>query len=107
MTTHDAINCNLQAAIDSVAALPEGGEVRLRPGNTIPYGRPDSEYDLRGPDINIIHNPFPASITGIPGHKVENVTLANIDIAYPGRGTKGMGYIGAYRYKDIPEQTNA
>lgn len=82
-------------------------EVKLRQGSTIPFGRPDSEYDLRGPDINIIHNPFPASITGIPGHKVENVTLANIDIAYPGRGTKGMGYIGAYRYKDIPEQTNA
>ena len=74
---------------------------------TIPFGRPDSEYDLRGPDINVIHNPFPASITGIPEHKVENVTLTNIDVVYPGRGTKGMGYIGAYRYKDIPEQINA
>lgn len=69
----------------------------------IPFGRPDSEYDLRGPDINVIHNPFPSSITGIPEARIENVTLENIDITYPGRGTKGMGYIGKYRLKDVPE----
>ena len=69
----------------------------------IPFGRPDIEYDLRGPDINVIHNPFPSSITGIPEAHVENVTLENIDISYPGRGTKGMGYIGSYRYRDVPE----
>ena len=70
----------------------------------VPFGRPDSDYDLRGPDINTIHNPFPASITGIPGHRVENVKLSNIDVSYPGRGTKGMAYIGAYRYNDVPEE---
>lgn len=69
----------------------------------IPFGRPDENYDIRGPEISTIHNPFPASITGIPGHRVENVTLSNIDVSYPGRGTKGMAYIGAYRYKDVPE----
>lgn len=69
----------------------------------IPFGRPDSDYDLRGPDINVIHNPFPSSITGIPDASIENVTLENIDITYPGRGTKGMGYIGKYRLKDVPE----
>ncbi len=69
----------------------------------IPFGRPDSDYDLRGPDINVIHNPFPSSITGIPEARIENVTLENIDITYPGRGTKGMGYIGKYRLNDVPE----
>ncbi len=69
----------------------------------IPFGRPDSDYDLRGPDINVIHNPFPSSITGIPDARIQNVTLENIDITYPGRGTKGMGYIGKYRLKDVPE----
>ena len=29
----------------------------------VPFGRPDAEYDIRGPEINTIHNPFPASIT--------------------------------------------
>lgn len=71
----------------------------------IPFGRPDSDYDLRGPDINVIHNPFPSSITGIPEARIQNVTLENIDITYPGRGTKGMGYIGKYRLKDVPEAT--
>lgn len=70
----------------------------------IPFGRPDGDYDLRGPDINIIHNPFPNSITGIPGHKIENVKLENITVSHPGRGTKGMAYIGKYRIKDVPEE---
>lgn len=73
----------------------------------IPFGRPDADYDIRGPEINTIHNPFPASITGIPGSRVENITLSNIEVRYPGRGTKGMGYIGAYRYKDVPEMIDA
>lgn len=71
----------------------------------VPFGRPDADYDLRGPDTNVIHNPFPSSITGIPNAKVKNITLENIEMIYPGRGTKGMAYIGKYRYKDIPEMT--
>lgn len=39
----------------------------------------------------------------IPEAHIENVTLENIDISYPGRGTKGMGYIGRYRYSSVPE----
>lgn len=73
----------------------------------IPFGRPDIDYDLRGPDINTIHNPFPNSITGIPGHRIENVRLKNISITHPGRGTKGMAYIGKYRIKDVPEEVSS
>lgn len=73
----------------------------------IPFGRPDIDYDLRGPDINTIHNPFPNSITGIPEARIENVTLENIDITHPGRGTKGMGYVGSYRTATIPELRDA
>lgn len=108
--------------IDGVKAVNTGNAVFMRLGHRkgekpgsfrnvtvrnlsceIPFGRPDSDYDLRGPDINVIHNPFPSSITGIPEARIENVTLENIDITYPGRGTKGMGYIGKYRLKDVPE----
>lgn len=73
----------------------------------IPFGRPDNDYDLRGPDINTIHNPFPASITGIPEYRVKNIKLRNINVSYPGRGTKGMAYIGAYRYNDVPEMIDS
>lgn len=74
---------------------------------TVPFGRPDEAYDLRGPDINVIHNPFPASITGIPQAHISGVTLENIHITYPGRGTKGMAYIAPYRYGDVPEAVSA
>ncbi|MCD0468789.1 glycoside hydrolase family 28 protein [Flavobacterium sp. JAS] len=69
----------------------------------IPFGRPDIDYDLRGPEVDYFHNPFPASIAGIPGHSIENVTLENIEITYPGRASKGMAYLPLSRLKDILE----
>ena len=50
----------------------------------VPFGRPDINYDLRGPAVTFFHNPFPSSISGIPGHDIENVKLENIEIVYPG-----------------------
>ena len=72
----------------------------------IPFGRPDIDYDLRGPALPFFHNPFPASISGIPGHDVENVTLENIEIVYPGRASKGMAYISLSRLADVPENVD-
>lgn len=69
----------------------------------IPFGRPDIEYDLRGPEVDYFHNPFPASIAGIPGYSIENVTLENIEITYPGRASKGMAYLPLWRLKDVLE----
>ncbi len=71
---------------------------------TVPFGRPDIKYDIRGPALPFFHNTFPASITGIPGHDIENVTLSNIEITYPGRGTKGMAYIPLSRLEQVPEK---
>ncbi len=70
----------------------------------IPFGRPDIDYDLRGPALSFFHNPFPASITGIPGHEVENVFMENIEISYPGRASKGMAYIPVTRLDQVPEK---
>ena len=70
----------------------------------VPFGRPDEAYDLRGPEVDFFHNPFPASICGIPEHKVENVVLEDIEVSYPGRATKGMAYVPLWRVKDVPEQ---
>ena len=70
----------------------------------IPFGRPDEAYDLRGPEVDFFHNPFPASICGIPDNRIENVTLQDIEVCYPGRATKGMAYMPLWRIKDVPEQ---
>jgi polygalacturonase len=69
----------------------------------IPYGRPDKNYDLRGPDLPFFHNPFPCSITGLPGHPVENVILENITISFPGHGNDGLAILPVNRLKDVPE----
>ena len=69
----------------------------------VPFGRPDINYDMRGPEVDYFHNPFPASIAGIPGHLIENVTLENIEITYPGRASKGMAYHPLSRLKDVKE----
>lgn len=69
----------------------------------IPFNRPDAAYDLRGPGLEFFHNPIPASITGIPGYAVENVTLEDIEIMYPGRANKGMAYLPLSRLSTVPE----
>ena len=61
-------------------------------------------YDLRGPEVNFFHNPFPSSIVGIPGHEIENITLENITITYPGRASKGMAYVPLSRLQQVPEK---
>lgn len=70
----------------------------------IAFERPDYAYDIRGPELPFFYNPFPASITGIPGNNVENITLENIKIQYPGRGNKGMAYMPLSRLDDVPEK---
>ena len=70
----------------------------------VPFGRPDIDYDMRGPEVNFFHNPFPSPIAGIPGHKIENVILENIEISYPGRASKGMAYIPLSRLDQVPEK---
>lgn len=72
----------------------------------IPFGQADMNYDMRGPALSFFHNPIPSSITGIPGHYVENVVLENIEVFAPGRASKGMAYIPEYRISQIPEKIN-
>lgn len=69
----------------------------------VPFGRPDENYDLRGPEVNYFHNPWPSSIAGLPGQYIENVLLQDIEITYPGRASKAMAYMGLYRVKEVNE----
>jgi hypothetical protein len=69
----------------------------------VPFGAPDLKYEIRGPELPFFHNTFPASITGLPGHYVENVSLENIRIIYPGRANNGYAHLPVHRLKDVPE----
>ena len=73
----------------------------------VAYKRPDYAYEIRGPELPFFHNTFPSSITGIPGHPVENVTLENIEIIYPGRGNDGLANMPLSRLEDVPENISA
>lgn len=69
----------------------------------VPFGAPDLDYEIRGPELPFFHNPFPASIAGIQGHKVENISLENIRIIYPGHANPGYAQMPLHRLDDVPE----
>lgn len=72
----------------------------------VPFGRPDEAYDIRGPEVDFFHNPFPSSICGIPDNKIQNVIIENVEIRYPGRASKGMAYMPPWRLSEVPEQVD-
>ncbi|MEO1416707.1 MAG: glycoside hydrolase family 28 protein [Bacteroidota bacterium] len=111
--------------IDSVEATNTGNAIFIKLGHRVkgdvatlknvtiqnvkvevPFGRPDHAYELRGPDLPFFHNVFPSSITGFPGHYVENVVLKNIEITFPGKGNKGLAYRPLSDLDQIPEKEN-
>jgi len=95
----------------------------------VPKGKPDKGYPMEGPELryppshssdtsNISslahagvdttarlypHNVFPSSITGIPGHYVDNVKLENIEITYEGGASKTVNYFPLDSLHSIPE----
>lgn len=70
----------------------------------VPFECPDYDYDVRGPAVGGTHNPLPSSITGIPGHLVEDVTLERINIIMPGRASRAVSYIPINRLHTVPEK---
>lgn len=87
----------------------------------IPAGKPDAGYEMEGPllmyppDVKPIagkfisvspwnykpqlkdaivypHNVFPSSITGLPNHAVENITIENVAITYQTVADKSVNY---------------
>jgi len=72
----------------------------------IPFGAPDLQYNIRGPELPFFHNPFPASITGLPGHLVENVTLEDVSISYPGRANEAYAHVPLWRLDSVPESAS-
>ena len=71
---------------------------------TVPLVQPDINYEIRGPVLPFFHNVFPSSITGIPGHPIQDVTLENITIIYPGGGNPAYANMPIDRISSIPEK---
>jgi len=93
-----------------------GDRNKLRPPGTIKniiirnmkvdvaFERPDYAYAMRGPPLPFFHNISPSPIAGIPGHPVQNVTLENIEINFPGRGNNGLANMPLSRLDAVPEK---
>ena len=72
----------------------------------IPAGKPDKGYQTEGPEVRYPHNVFPASVTGLPGHPVEDVVLDNIKITYEGGASKDTAYVGLDALSGITENVS-
>ncbi|HYV90816.1 MAG TPA: glycosyl hydrolase family 28 protein [Chitinophagales bacterium] len=110
--------------VDHVEAVNTGNAIFIRLGNRtktssagmlknvtirnikveVAFAHADYAYEIRGPELPFFHNTFPSSITGIPGHPVENVTLENIEISYPGRGNDGLANMPLSQLDRVPEK---
>jgi polygalacturonase len=100
----------------------------------VPKGKPDKGYSMEGPALKYPkdykkdttkytsvspwnnsgidstavpypHNTFPSSISGLPNHVVENVTLENIEIVYEGEANKSVNYFPIDSLQNITEAT--
>lgn len=70
----------------------------------IPNTKPDAGYPLEGPLPKVPpHNLLPASITGIPGHLVENVSLEDIEITYGGGASEKTAHIPINKLDSVTE----
>ena len=75
----------------------------------VPVGKPDSGYLYEGPVEDLPRNISPASIVGLGVHKIQNVTLENIKIVYPGGANVNYAKRGLTKAEldSIPEMPKA
>lgn len=60
----------------------------------IPATKPDAGYEYEGPIEDLPRNISPASIVGLPGQNISNVTLRNVEIVYPGGSNPNYAFAG-------------
>ncbi len=60
----------------------------------VPFLKPDAGYGYEGPIEDLPRNISPASIVGLPDYKIENVTMENMQIIYPGAGNPYYAKVG-------------
>ncbi len=71
----------------------------------VPATKADAGYSYEGPIEDLPRNISPSGIVGIPELPIENITLKNIEIIYPGGGNKLYAYRGTSdeELNSIPE----
>ncbi|RKR82939.1 glycosyl hydrolase family 28 [Mucilaginibacter gracilis] len=70
----------------------------------VPSGKPDIGYPVEGPPPKVApHNLVPASITGLPGHRVQNVSISNVEISYGGGAKREVAHIGIDSLSSVTE----
>ncbi len=69
----------------------------------VPAKKPDAGYNYEGPVEDLPRNISPSSIVGMPDALIENVTLRNIEIRYPGGGNPNFARVGLDELDKVPE----
>jgi len=82
----------------------EGPPDHLRPGFDQMPVRP-SHYHIYGHPF-LPYNLIPSSIVGIPGNRVKNIKLENIDITYGGKADSSIAYIPLDKVESVIENIN-
>lgn len=71
----------------------------------VPLHPPDEGYPIAGPWVMVPHNRIPSSITGLPGHPVENITMEDVTIRFAGGGRRERAFLppdSLHRVPDLP-----
>ena len=110
--------------IDGVQSINTGNPIFIRTGSRrtgdnpymkniiirnvyaeVPFDKADAGYMYEGPVEDLPRNICPSGIQGIPGMPIQNLTLENIEIVYPGKADPGYAYCGTSKaeLEAIPE----
>lgn len=108
--------------VDSLKSLNTGNVIFLRIGERragkkgrmsgvtisnvyaeVPATKPDAGYNYEGPVEDLPRNISPSSIVGMPDAYIENITLKNIEIHYPGGGNPHYARVGLDELDKVPE----
>lgn len=73
----------------------------------VPSTKPDAGYNYEGPVEDLPRNISPSSIVGMPDAIIENITLKNIEIHYPGGGNPLYAKVGLDELEKVPEMGGA
>jgi len=108
--------------VDSLRSLNTGNVIFLRIGERragkkgrmngvtisnvyaeVPATKPDAGYNYEGPVEDLPRNISPSAIVGMPDAMIENITLRNIEIHYPGGGNPHYAKVGLDELDKVPE----